>query len=149
MSCPEISGQIFKTNLTQNMAKQQKLILRYSISFKQKVVKEIEEEGLSYRDAMRRYGITGGETIRNWLIKFGKNDLLNKIIRVEMKGEKDRVKELEAEIRKLKIALADTILAKSALETLIEIVDEHYQTNVKKNLGQQLSGKHQDKKGIV
>jgi transposase len=134
-----------KQNLTQNMAKQQKLILRYSISFKQKVVKEIEEEGLSHRDAMRRYGITGGSTIRQWLIKFGKNDLLNKVVRIEMKGEKDRVKELEAQVRKLKIALADATLAKDALETLIEIVDEHYQTDVKKNLGQPLSGKHQNK----
>lgn len=130
------------------MAKQQKLILRYSISFKQKVVKEIEEEGLSYRDAMRRYGITGGSTIRQWLIKFGKNDLLNKVVRIEMKDEKDRVKELEAQVRKLKIALADATLAKDALETLIGIVDEHYQTDVKKNLGQQLSGKHQNKNDI-
>ena len=130
------------------MAKQQKLILRYSISFKQKVVKEMEEEGLSHRDAMRRYGITGGSTIRQWLIKFGKNDLLNKVVRIEMKGEKDRVKELEAQVRKLKIALADATLEKDALETLIEIVDEHYQTDVKKNLGQQLSDKHQNKNNI-
>ena len=130
------------------MAKQQKLILRYSISFKQKVVKEMEEEGLSHRDAMRRYGITGGSTIRQWLIKFGKNDLLNKVVRIEMKGEKDRVKELEAQVRKLKIALADATLEKDALETLIEIVDEHYQTDVKKNLGQQLSDKHQNKNDI-
>ena len=114
------------------MAKQQKIILRYSISFKQKVVNEIEQEGLSYKEAMRRYGITGAGTIRKWLIKFGKNDLLNKIVRIEMKGEKDRVKELEAEVRKLKIALADATLAKDALETLIEVVDEHYKTDVKK-----------------
>ena len=131
------------------MAKQQRTTLRYSISFKQKVVKEIEKEGLSPGEAMRRYGITGGGTIRNWLIQFGKNDLLNKVVRIEMKGEKDRVKELELEIRKLKIALADATLAKGALETLIEMVDEHYQTDVKKNLGQQLSGKPQNKKGIV
>ena len=131
------------------MAKQQKLILRYSISFKQKVVREIEEEGLSYRDAMRRYGITGGGTIRQWLTKFGKNDLLNKVVRIEMRGEKDRVKELEAEVLKLKIALADATLAKGALETLIDVIDEHYQTDVKKNLGQQLSSEPPDKKDIV
>ena len=53
-----------------------------------------------------------------------------------MKGEKDRVKELEAEIKKLKIALADSTMEKHALETLIAIVNEHYQTDVKKNLGQ-------------
>ena len=119
------------------MAKQQKTIIRYSISFKQQVVKEVEEEGLSYEDAKRRYGIKGGATIQKWLREFGKNHLINKIVRVEMRGEKDRVKELESEIKKLKAALADTALENHALKTLIDIVDEHYGTDVKKNLGQQ------------
>jgi transposase-like protein len=119
------------------MAKQQKTIIRYSISFKQQVVKEVEEEGLSFGDAKRRYGIKGGATIQRWLREFGKNHLINKIVRVEMRGEKDRVKELEAEIKKLKAALADTALENHALKTLIDIVDEHYGTDVKKNLGQQ------------
>ena len=51
-----------------------------------------------------------------------------------MRSEDDKLKELEAENRRLKIALADATLAKDALSTLIEIVDEHYQTDVKKNL---------------
>lgn len=119
------------------MAKEQRTTLRYSISFKQKVVKEIEEEGLTFLEAGRRYGIKGGQTLQNWVVAFGKNHLLNKIVRVEMKGEKDQVKVLEAEIKKLKIALADAVLAKDALETLIEMVDNHYQTDVKKNLSQQ------------
>ena len=121
------------------MAKEQKVIIRYSISFKQKVVNEIEEEGLSYQEVKRRYGINGGETIKKWLIKFGKNHLLNKVVRIEMKGEKDQVRQLEAEIKKLKIALADATVAKVALESLIEVVDEHYKTDVKKNFGPQLS----------
>jgi transposase len=128
------------------MAKQQGTTVRYSISFKQKVVKEIEEEGLTFSQARRRYGIAGGQTLQNWVASFGKNNLLNKVVRVEMKGEKDRVKQLEAEVKKLKIALADATLAKDALETLIEVVNEHYQTDVKKNLGQHpLSGQQKRK----
>jgi len=118
------------------MTRQQRVTIRYSISFKQKVVKEIEEEGLGIHEAARRYDIKGGQTIQKWIKRFGKNHLLNKIVRVEMKGEKDRVKELEEEIKKLKIALADSTMQKHALETLITIVNEHYQTDVKKNLGQ-------------
>jgi transposase-like protein len=129
------------------MAKQQQQTIRYSISFKQKVVREIEEEGLTFMRARKRYGIKGGETIQNWVRKFGKNHLLNKIVRVEMKGEKDRVKELEAELNKLKLALADATMEKHVLETLIDIVNEHYQTDVKKNLGQQLSKEATRKKG--
>jgi hypothetical protein len=55
-----------------------------------------------------------------------------------MRSEEDRFKELEQENRRLKLALADATLAKDVLETLIEIVDEHYQTDVKKNFGQEL-----------
>ena len=121
------------------MAKHQREIIRYSISFKQKVVREVEEEGLTYLEARRRYGIKGGATIRNWILKFGKNHLLNKIVRVEMKGEKDRVKELEAELKKLKLALADATMEKHALQTLLDIANEHYQTDIKKNSGPQRS----------
>ncbi|HEY2720712.1 MAG TPA: transposase [Chitinophagaceae bacterium] len=120
------------------MARQQKQTIRYSISFRQKVVKEIEEEGLKVSEAARRYGIKGGATIQRWIKEFGKNHLLNKIVRVEMKGEKDRIKELEEEIKKLKIALADATMEKHAMETLIDVVNENYQTDVKKNFGQQL-----------
>lgn len=114
-------------------------MIRYSISFKQKVVREIEEEGLSLSEASRRYGIKGGETIQNWLRKFGKNHLISKIVRVEMKGEKDRLKELEVELKRVKLALADATLKNDVLETIITLASDHYQTDIKKNLGQQPS----------
>jgi transposase-like protein len=122
------------------MARGPQLITRYSISFKQKVVTEIEQEGLKISEAARRYGIKGGSTIQAWLKKFGRNQYLNKIVRIEMKGEKDRLKELEEENKRLKIALAEKTMQKDVLETLIEIVNEHYQTDVKKNLGPKGSG---------
>jgi len=130
------------------MTRQTRTIMRYSISFKQKVVKEIEEEGLGIAEAARRYGIKGSNVIQNWLKQMGRNHLLNKVVRVEMRGEKDRIKELESEIRKLKIALADSTMEKHALETLITIVNGHYQTDVKKNLGQQPLKGVTKKKGI-
>jgi transposase len=130
------------------MAKEPKELIRYSISFKQKVVREIEEEGLSWAQAQRRYGIKGGSTIRQWLINFGKNHLLTKVVRVEMKGEKDRVKELEAEIKKLKLALADATMERHALQNLLEIANEHYQADIKKNSGHQPSTEQAKKKGI-
>ncbi|MGG5903998.1 transposase, partial [Sphingobacterium daejeonense] len=58
--------------------------IRYSFGFKQKVVREIEEEGLSLSQARRRYGIKGSQTIQVWLEKFGKNHLFNKSFLMEM-----------------------------------------------------------------
>ena len=118
------------------MSGQPKVIIRYSISFKQKVVREIEEEGLAIIAASRRYGIKGGNTISTWIKQFGKNHLLSKIVRVEMKGEKDRTKELEKENKKLKEALADAYLAKECAEKIIELANEEYKTDLKKNFGQ-------------
>jgi len=123
------------------MSKERRVNYRYSISFKQKVVKEIEEEGLSHTEAARRYQIKGAETIRNWLKAFGKNHLLNKTVRIEMKGEQDRVKELEQEIKKLKIALADAYLARDCAETIIDLANEEYKTDLKKNFAPDASSR--------
>ncbi|PVD52508.1 transposase, partial [Terrimonas sp.] len=98
------------------MTRDVQTVIRYSISFKQKVVRELEEEGLTISEASRRYGIKGGQTIQNWLRKFGKNHLISKIVRIEMKGEKDRVKELESELKRVKLALADATMKNDMLE---------------------------------
>lgn len=110
-------------------------IKRYSISFKQKVVREIEEDGNNISDIKRKYDIRGGETVQKWLRKFGKNHLLNTIVRIEMKDEKDRVRELEAQVRNLKMALADAVLEKDVLKNIIAMAEEHYETDLKKNSG--------------
>jgi transposase-like protein len=73
-------------------------IKRYSIAFQKKVVSEIESGELSIEDACRLYDITGNDTIQKWIRKFGRNHLLNKVVRIEMKDEKDRVKQLEKKI---------------------------------------------------
>jgi len=111
---------------------------RYSDSFKEKVIQEVSH-GSSISEVCRRYDIKSTSTIQNWLKKYGRTELLNTIIRVKMRTEDDKIKQLVAENRQLKIALADATLAKDVLETLIEVVDEHYQTDVKKNFGQKLS----------
>ena len=118
------------------MTRQSPTIIRYSIGFKQKVVKEIEEEGLTICEASRRYGIKGGTTIHKWIKRFGKYHLLSKIIRIETMEEKDRVKQLEQENAKLKIALADSLMEKRCLEVLIEEADKEYKTDLKKNFGE-------------
>lgn len=38
----------------------------YEGEFKQKVVEDVRNNGLSYREAMRKYEITGSERIKKW-----------------------------------------------------------------------------------
>ena len=117
--------------------KQQKSVIRYSISFRQMVVKEVEE-GLGLEQVKKKYGIHGGNTVQRWVKNFGKNHLLNKIMRVETMDERDRIKQLEEDNKRLKLALADAYMAKDCLEGIIRMADKEYKTDLKKNFGGQL-----------
>jgi transposase-like protein len=121
------------------MSSGQRTVVKYSICFKQKVVKEIEEEGLSISQVSSRYGIKGGATVRSWIKKFGKYHLLSRIIRVETMDERDRIKQLEEEVKKLKIALADSLMAKRCLEVVIEEGDKQFNMGLKKKLDETVS----------
>ena len=111
-----------------------KEIIRYSEAFKQKVIGEIEEGKYSIAEARRIYDIKGCGNIYSWLKKYGKNHLIGKIVRIEMKGEKDRLKELEKENQRLKEAMSDVVMENRALNNLIKIVENDYGIEIKKNI---------------
>lgn len=117
------------------------IIYRYSAAFKQKVVSEIESGKLSIERARRVYDIRGKTTIQKWLKKVGKYDFLYQVVRIEMKDEKDKLKELEKQKKQLESALAQEHLKNICLEALIESVEEHYGIDVKKNFGDKASPK--------
>ena len=97
---------------------------RYSEAFKQQVVSEIASGKYTITGAKRAYGIKGGGTVQGWARKMGNLGILTKTVRVEKPDEKDRIKALEAEIRKLKNALADTVLDKHIADATLEILCE-------------------------
>jgi transposase-like protein len=97
-------------------------VVRYSEAFKQQVIQELESGDLNIYQLTRKYGIKSFSTVQYWLRRRGKLDLLPKLIRVEKPNEKDKVKELEKQIRQLKEALADTQVRYLIAETQLEIV---------------------------
>lgn len=122
------------------MTKSVREFKRYSISFKRQVVEELEK-GSSYSYLQKKYDIRGAETIQKWVRSFGRNHLLNKTLRIETVDEKRRLKELEEENKRLKSALADSVVANHMLETLIKVANTEYNTDLKKNFGNRLSPK--------
>ena len=88
---------------------QQKLVIRYSMSFKRQVIEDLESGRFnSIGQASEHYGISGAETVRNWLRKYGRNKLCPKVVRVEKPNEKDQIRELKKQVRQLKEALGQT-----------------------------------------
>jgi len=58
--------------------------VRYNEAFKRQVVRELESGRFgSSREWRTHYGIGGGSTVRRWLERMGRNDLMPKVVRVK------------------------------------------------------------------
>lgn len=123
------------------MAREERIRYQYSTAFKMKVVQEVEEGRLTFEGARQLYGIGGGSTIQGWAKSLGKNELLSKVVRVEMANERDKMKEIEKRNRQLEKALADEKLKVMCLESLVDIADEKYGIDLKKKSGLEGFGK--------
>lgn len=114
---------------------EEKINYYYSTAFKQKIVSEVESGQLSIAQARKIYDIGGKCTIQKWIKKYGKNLLHQKIVRIEMPGEINKLKKLEQEKQQLEHALAQAHLKLLVTESLLECVEEHYHIDVKKTFG--------------
>jgi hypothetical protein len=94
---------------------------------------------------MNLYDIRGGATIYNWIRKYGKNHLLKKLVRIEVKDEKNKMVELERENRSLKSAVASLTLQLICAQSYIEVVEEgeRFDAQKKKDIRSKLSPDHQ------
>lgn len=105
---------------------EQKVLKRYSSAFKLKVVNEIESGKLSISQANEIYDIGGAHTISRWIKNLGKNHLLSKVVRIEMKDENDKVKELKDRVRNLERLLANKELDNLMNEAFLELLAEDH-----------------------
>ena len=124
--------------------KKREKFIRYSESFKQEVVREIETGTRSLSEARKAYGL-GSCTVQYWIKRMGKFDLLPRAIRVETPQERDRIKELERQIKDLKNALAETQVKYIIAESQLEVVCEEQGLDVEQ-VKKKLKGKPSSKR---
>jgi len=126
----------------------QRIIVRYSMSFKHQVVKDLESGRFSsISEAKDHYGITGTGTVQNWLVKYGRNHLCAKVVRVEKPNEKDQILQLKKQIRQLKEALGQTQAENVINQEFLKIACEQMGKDVesfKKKVGTELFTKPGD-----
>lgn len=80
--------------------------VRYSRSFKLKVVAELEQGGESFGAMREKYGIRGAATVQRWVRQYG-NGSRGKVIRVETPEAQNEAEKLRRRVRALETALAD------------------------------------------
>ena len=92
------------------------MVKRYSVAFKRQVIADLESGRFATLAAARQhYGIDGSSTIQRWLRRYGKNDLLTKVVRVQKPDEADQIRQLKQQIAQLERVLGRT-QANCALE---------------------------------
>jgi transposase-like protein len=129
--------------LTQGGDNMQKEYVNYSEALKMQVVQEIcRGKFASILEAQKAYGIRGMATIRTWLKKHGREDLLPKRVRVETMAEIDGLKEAKKRIRDLEKALSDSHMDYCLERAFLEIACEQMGTSrdeLKKNSAMRLA----------
>jgi transposase-like protein len=102
-------------------------VIRYSEAFKMQVIHDLESGALPTVAAAReRYGIPGGQTVQNWLRKYGKNHLRSKVVKVQTPKDRDQVKALKKRIKELEKALASTQVDAVLNDAYYQIVCERH-----------------------
>lgn len=119
-------------------------IYRYSTSFKKRVVESIETGEYKVTHAVEIFGCSTA-TIYRWLRKYGKNYKIGKVVKVQNKDERDRIKELEEEVKILRKERDMDKLKVLALENLIKVANQKFKTDIKKNFGSKASRQQSQK----
>jgi transposase-like protein len=88
------------------MLKDNRIIKRYSESFRLKILSELETGKYNKKEICHIYRVAPA-SIDYWIKKYGKFNLFNKRIRIETMDELGKIKKLEEEIRQLKELLID------------------------------------------
>lgn len=106
-------------------------VKRYSVAFKQSVVREYEA-GASMTELIKRYGIGSSRTLHRWIKRYGVEGLRHEVVVMKRADEQKREKEMAARIRELEAALSQLTLDKLMLETTLEVASERYGEDIKK-----------------
>ena len=116
------------------------IVKRYSEAFKLQVVREYEG-GRSLYELGEKYGIGGGNTIRSWVEKYGREGVRHKLLVIQSPEEQQQVKRLQARNDQLEKLVAQLLLDKVMLETTLKVAEEQVGVDLKKSIGRALSSK--------
>jgi transposase-like protein len=126
------------------MLKDSRTVKKYSESFRLKVLSELEQGKFNKNEICQFYGIGIG-TLYRWIRKYDKYSLLNQCIRIETMGEKDKIKELEKQISRLKELVVEKDLKLFVNDIYLEALSDDLGFNNVEDLKKKLESKRSSK----
>lgn len=125
MSRPDICLQHEGKMMANNVVK------RYSEAFKIQIVREYES-GTTLNKLNAKYGITGVNTVRQWVEKYSLEGLRHNMMVIQSPTEQQEVPRLRERIKQLEGALAQLTLDKMMLTASLEVAEKQLGHEVKK-----------------
>jgi transposase-like protein len=109
----------------------ERVIKRYSMAFKKQVVQEYEA-GASIEGLRRKYGISGKQTIRNWIDQYGQTGVRHQIMVIDEADVQAQNQVLQERIANLEKLVAQLSLDKLMLESSLAVAEQELGYAVKK-----------------
>ena len=126
-----------KKNESTKIKRKYKSSIRYSESFKRRVVREIEL-GLSYQAAVLKYDLSGRSLITHWRKEFS-SELASIIPKPMTPEEEKELSQLKKRNEELAKSLKEASLRILGLETLIDVAEEELKIEIRKKPGSKQS----------
>lgn len=118
----------------------------FSEAIRMQTVKDIEAGKCSVLEASRELSVTRG-AVYKWVHLYSRYLSKNKVMVVEDKSEAYRSKELERRLHELEAALGRKQMEVDFLNKIIDLANEEYRTDLKKNLVKEPSDGSKRSKG--
>jgi transposase-like protein len=119
------------------------VITRYSEEVKRAAVHAVEELGINVGEVCRDYHIKAKRTVYRWIQRYGSSSRPTKVVRVIMKSEQEKIRELEN-------LVADLSVRSRLLKAQVEIYEEVCVDDIKKKLStKQLQGLEEKKQRLA
>ena len=105
----------------------------FSEAIRKATVRDIESGKCSVIQASKELGVSA-QSVYRWIYRFSRHLIKNRIMVVEDKSEAYRSQNLEQRIKELEAALGRKQIEVELLNQIIELANEEYKTDLKKNL---------------
>lgn len=109
-------------------------VRRYSLAFKQMVVREYED-GASIYKLMQKYGIGSHGTVERWVKQYGRAGYRSELVVIQTVDDQLEVQAMKERMSQLEKALAESVLENRMLKSTVEVASQSLGMDLKKNFG--------------
>ncbi|MCB8976378.1 MAG: transposase [Ardenticatenaceae bacterium] len=109
-------------------------VRRYSLAFKQQVVREYEA-GASIYSLLNKYGIGAHTTVQRWIEQYGRSGYRAELVVIQTAEDQQGIKALKRRVAELESALAQSTLDNRMLAATLTVASDALGVDLKKNFG--------------